>query len=856
MDYLDFDIEIGPGAGREFPVKVLSSPAGEAHETFHFPYDELALESVLKSLQIALLRSGGERRRILHPEEQVVLEFGRTLFNSLFTGEVRSRYDVSQGEADRRGAGLRVKLRVQAPELAALPWEFLYDPREAEFICFSRNRPMVRYLDLPRPVKPLSVEPPLQVLGMIVSPDDLNPLDVDREKSRVERALKRFRAENLVNLTWLQGGTWRDLQRALQVGRWHIFHFIGHGGFDPKADEGLISLADSDGLAEFKTATQVGRLLADHHPMRLVILNACEGARGSEIDIFSSTAAILVRKGIPAVLAMQYEITDRAAIVFARGFYEALVNGIPVDAAVAEARKAISLAVNNTIEWGTPVLYLRAPDGKVFDLAKMDRPPRRREIPSDPASREMERRLEEDYIQANTAYWLEEWDTAANGFQSIVDRQPGYRDAEDKLAQARRQAELARLYHEAQAAQENSDWKTALDALERLVASDPEYEKAAEQLEEVRTRSQVEDLYQEAQGLAHNQKWGAVEKVLDRILEIEPAFPDPEDLGALAAREIAALERQNALEELHRGALEALDEGQWEQARERLEAIEELEPGFGGADTLLLRVEREITAAGESPVQPASDEGEIEPEKPPPPGIALQKESGMQEPGRTPSTSVPREAAKERPKWRDRLASAFAQGDWGIFRTWFGANAIGWAVALGLTSIISDPIYQLVSATPLNDTWFSQTLVLILWTSYMAIVWGTLRRRFPLSGWRWLIVTGAAWLIGVTVESSFHDIMAHEIGLGHGGWGWVSAILYGLLVGGAQQILLRGHLSLSGWWLAANGLAWLLAYSLIGDFSVAEGPGFYLFGALIGLITGVALALRTGASDPDHKSRP
>ncbi len=99
LDYLDFDIEIGPGGGRTYPVSVLHSPAGEAREVMRFPYDELALESQLQTLQIALLRSGGKRRQIPTDEERNVQEFGRDLFNALLTGEARSRYDVSRREA-------------------------------------------------------------------------------------------------------------------------------------------------------------------------------------------------------------------------------------------------------------------------------------------------------------------------------------------------------------------------------------------------------------------------------------------------------------------------------------------------------------------------------------------------------------------------------------------------------------------------------------------------------------------------------------------------------------------------------------------------------------------------------------
>ncbi len=369
LTYLDFDLEIGPGQGREYPVAVLRSPAGEAREVMRFPFDELQLDSRLKDLQIALLRSGGRRRQILLPEEQAVQAFGQALFNALFTAEVRSRYDVSQIKAAGQDRGLRVKLRIAAPELAALPWEFLYDSRQADFVCMSRNTPLVRYLECPQPVQPLAVTPPLRILGMIASPSDLEPLDVERERRRVEDALAGLCREGLVELTWLEGQTWRDLQRALRGGPWHVFHFVGHGGFDANRDEGVIVLADDDGRARYLLAGELARLLAVHRTLRLAVLNACEGARGGGRDIFSSTASILVRRGIPAVLAMQYAITDRAALEFARGFYEALADGLPVDAAVSEARQAVGLAVTNTVEWGTPVLHMRAPDGLLFDLA-------------------------------------------------------------------------------------------------------------------------------------------------------------------------------------------------------------------------------------------------------------------------------------------------------------------------------------------------------------------------------------------------------------------------------------------------------------------------------------------------------
>lgn len=366
--YLDFDLEIGPGSGRDFPVAARAA-AGEAREMMHFPFDELALESRLKDLQIALFRSGDTRRKVLSKEERAVQAFGQALFDALIVGEVRSVYHLAQREAVRQGKGLRLRLRIQPAELAALPWEFLFDPRAAEYVCLSVSTPIVRYIELAQPVQPLTIVPPLRILGMIANPASLEPLDVAREQDRVARAVKGLVDRGLVELTWLAGQTWRDLQRAMRGGPWHIFHFIGHGGFDPTADEGLVALADDAGRPHYLQATQLGRLLADHRSLRLVLLNACEGARGSDRDIFSSTAAILVRRGLPAVIAMQYEITDRAAVEFAQMFYEALADDWPVDASVAEARKAISLAPASSFEWGAPALFVGCRENTLFLLS-------------------------------------------------------------------------------------------------------------------------------------------------------------------------------------------------------------------------------------------------------------------------------------------------------------------------------------------------------------------------------------------------------------------------------------------------------------------------------------------------------
>src|SRR5262245_51817749 len=101
MADLDFEIAIRSGMGRDVELAVVRSPAGEAHEAIRFPFDELDLKVRLQALEIALLRSGGNRRRIASDEERTVQEFGTDLFDLLIGGEIRSRFDVSRGIALR-----------------------------------------------------------------------------------------------------------------------------------------------------------------------------------------------------------------------------------------------------------------------------------------------------------------------------------------------------------------------------------------------------------------------------------------------------------------------------------------------------------------------------------------------------------------------------------------------------------------------------------------------------------------------------------------------------------------------------------------------------------------------------------
>ena len=369
--YLDFSLELSDIDGQNYGV-VVRSDAGEVREVTTFPFTAGELEKQLLKLENAILRSTDSHRAAQPGYDEAALSFGRALFDFLMPGEARSLYHECLREATHRHRGVRLKLSVHTPRLAALPWEFLYDPRKRDYLCLNPHTPLVRYTELPQTVPPLEIEMPLRILGLVADPVDMpTRLDVESEQRRVSEAVRSLEERGQVELVWMEGHTWRDLQRVMRsaTGSWHILHFIGHGGFDEMRNEGFIVLNNDDGTAHRLYASQLARLLArQRSSLRMVLLNACDGARAGVNDMLSSTAATLINSGIPAVLAMQYEITNDGAVEFANAFYEALADNLPVDAAVAEARNAINLSNARSLEWGVPVLHMRASDGRLFAL--------------------------------------------------------------------------------------------------------------------------------------------------------------------------------------------------------------------------------------------------------------------------------------------------------------------------------------------------------------------------------------------------------------------------------------------------------------------------------------------------------
>jgi hypothetical protein len=293
---------------------------------------------------------------------------GGELFRTLFQGELLKAFHGCLAKA-RSGPGLRIRLRLNdVPQLAELPWEYLYDAEGQGFLALSARTPVVRYLEMSEGLGTLLVEPPLRVLAVISTPRGYRELaEADEEWRRLGAALEPLLRGGLIEVEQLERPTFEALEARLRGGPpVHILHFVGHGGFSELRGEGVLVFEDENGKGVPVGGPSLAYLLQDHPSLRLAVLNACNGARASREDTFAGTAQVLVQHGIPAVIAMQWEVMDETACGFAEKLYRGLAAGLPVDACVGEVRRA--LAAERNPEWGTPALYLRATDGRLFAL--------------------------------------------------------------------------------------------------------------------------------------------------------------------------------------------------------------------------------------------------------------------------------------------------------------------------------------------------------------------------------------------------------------------------------------------------------------------------------------------------------
>lgn len=417
--YFDFEISIDRD-GDGYVARV-NSLGGRAEASLGPPFTADQRTIVRQALTNFALRASAQVRGPGADEVRQMKEYGERLFNQVFTGEVKDYFYRCWGQALQQDKGLRLRLAVD-PSLDDLPWEFLCTGRE--FIALNPQTPVVRFIEQPLPIPPLKTELPLEILVVIASPGDQARLDSAAEKARISQALHSLQEHNFVRLTYLEGpDTWPRLIDALRPDHVHVLHFIGHGAFDEQRGEGVLLMEDQFGDTRNVGSEQLKLLMIGKRHLRLVMLNSCLGAAARAGEPFSSVGAGLVRAGLPAVIAMQFEVSDRAARLLAETFYESIALNLPVDQALTEARREIALIERDSLEWATPVIFMQVPDGQLFDLTR----PATVTLDTDALVTERYSR------KADEAFDQNDYDRAANYYTFLLAQNPANEKARNRI---------------------------------------------------------------------------------------------------------------------------------------------------------------------------------------------------------------------------------------------------------------------------------------------------------------------------------------------------------------------------------------------------------------------------------------
>lgn len=369
----DFWIQVGPAsAAREsesagvasaatFRVSVLRSPAGNATGTLSLPFSVRETGDVLARIDQAVRETvmrDVSRRPVARFTSS---ELGLQLYRALFTGDVKSRFDESYGRSAAGERVLRIRLHVELDDpdcqrIASLPWEYLWHPEKRQSLALSKQTTITRYLPVAQPEETRPFEPPLRILFVAANPHGDLKLGAELEEIRKRLGSEKGECDYQV----IEDATYEALAERL-TDSFHVVHFMGHGGFN--GDEGTLLLQDGE-----VRGTKLGNLIANQQKAHLVFLNACRTAEIPRLngrDPFAGVASAMVAAGVPAVVAMQFPISDPAAIHFAARFYSQIAQGRAIEEALLAGRQRVEALAPDRDEWATPVLMLRG-EGAVF----------------------------------------------------------------------------------------------------------------------------------------------------------------------------------------------------------------------------------------------------------------------------------------------------------------------------------------------------------------------------------------------------------------------------------------------------------------------------------------------------------
>jgi hypothetical protein len=301
--------------------------------------------------------------------ENTLTGIGQALYSHLVSGDAAELVAETLHGAREPGTAVHFELRFDPDQaaLAQFPWETIADP-VGRFLVRDGVVALTRYITYPQPPAPFDVALDRQaLLRVIARPSGLPSVAAgDLGIARVET---------------LEHATFEALQQKLLIQRLTVWgmHFDGHGGLMLRCrkckslelpgtsvcSQCSASLSDAPALGvlifertggyDLITTEELGSVLYNVD-VRFALLSACESASVAGSSLFNGLAPGLMMAGVPAVIGMQYRISDDFASSFAVKFYTSLLQRKDVVEALTVARAMLLRSA-----WYSPALYLRQP---------------------------------------------------------------------------------------------------------------------------------------------------------------------------------------------------------------------------------------------------------------------------------------------------------------------------------------------------------------------------------------------------------------------------------------------------------------------------------------------------------------
>lgn len=250
---------------------------------------------------------------------------------------LQTQVNFADYAATARDKQIHLHLTHDDPAILNLPWRLAVQSTPLLFLTKGKNS----MGDLPIVA---AANPPLKILVMIASPEDADydaRLNYEEEEEQIMQAFAPLFDLGQVEIDFTDDGSLDNLRDKLAANRYHILHFSGHGVYQDGT--GYLLLEDAQTMYQQKVRAadfaQVFQEKPAHLPA-LVVLSSCQTAQGRLEQGMQSVADELLRKGLPAVVAMSVSVTDYFATFFASALYQNLAQREPLFRAFQRAIQA------------------------------------------------------------------------------------------------------------------------------------------------------------------------------------------------------------------------------------------------------------------------------------------------------------------------------------------------------------------------------------------------------------------------------------------------------------------------------------------------------------------------------------